>query len=417
MDSLPEELQLEIFRYLSSDDIIALTSICSSFNRSISNSLLVRKLEVKFRKLNGDKDSFGCRQYERLRVGFLKPQVHFVILERIGNGLKDIHFRNCKLKLESVRSSLVFCKNVSVLTFDHLQLSDVPNVLKHPLPNLVKLKLTAIDSDPRVFRALRNCSATELTIIGREALSHDFKEVVQFLLQQDCLRKLHFERFFRTKLFNDNSLDLVNFRLESFSLLHCGFQRTDHVKRFLECHADNLESLTLVDVENCEFSCVVNQMTRLKKLSIGKISLNYLEPLRSVEELELVSRLTSEAAFENLASVKHLTIKYIRHKCTLAVISDNIKQLESLSLERSSADGLNIRKVRVLTLTEVDPSTIEKLLEVEIEELKLKNCFVTQELIKRAQKSVRKLIIIEGCGDIKYKRYELETRGIMEYGM
>ena len=108
MNFLPNEMLLEVFKHLSSSDLLALTYVCKNFNEIIIKSPLVERFQLNFRKVNeSDEENVKNRNYKKLRVGFFKPNIHNIILNEIGANIVQLDFAFCKLKLDVIRKIFV----------------------------------------------------------------------------------------------------------------------------------------------------------------------------------------------------------------------------------------------------------------------------------------------------------------------
>lgn len=374
---------LEIFEYLTPRDLIALSAVSRVFNDVISNTKLVRKLTLNFRKLNGDEESIGERQYTRLKIGFFKSATHYSILKDIGDNLTTLSFVNYKFKLDTIRRILNETPNVEDLRFERVTLSDVPNVLKQPQPQLKLKNLTSIISDPKLFRALQSCSVEELSVTQHECDNYvNFIDLIQLIRSQTNLTSLTLNSFCNTSLFSDNSLERVNFKLEKFSLGFAVFFKTVHLKRFVEAHIDSLTHFEMNDCCSCDFSLEVNQMRNLKSLKVSDVSMNYLELLPSVEELSLASNTIPETFFENLPNLKSLELKRVNKKKILLMITE-LTTLESLEVKEGIIDELllpSLRKLSLFNIRDCPPTFFG--FQFNVEELYLEDCrFVDDETI------------------------------------
>lgn len=410
MQSLPAEILLEIFKYLPANDLIELTGTCKAYRELIADSKLVKKLELRFRKLNGDKTTLGSRRYTRLRVGFIRKQLHFELLDRIGREMTTVAFRNSKLKIDVIRAVLVRAvPNVTELNFDNSWLSDVPKLLKGPFPVLTRLKLSAINSDPRVFRILRDCSVVELKMCLTGTFFNDFTDTKQFLLGQSGLVALSLHGLHRTNFFEDNILDGVKFKLKSFTLKHASFLRTDHLKRFLKVQMWSLESLRVAAVDKCDLSDVLNQSRCLRSLTLSLMTLNYLQPLTSVTDLDITySKTLNVKVFECFPCLKHLRVSGVGLEDISKAISENFKELESLELDGGSARDTALYNLKKLKLKNVDDPPSYEIFK-SIEEFTVERCWFVDEDYLRTSKLMEnlKVLTIVDCGTIKYDRVYL----------
>ena len=393
MESMPNEILLNIFEYLSASDLIALSTLCRVFNFVISDFKLVKKLHLNFRKLNGDESSIGNRRYVQLKIGTFMPSLHYPILQDIGIDLMNLSFKNLKLKLDLIRKILVGTPNVTKLSFDRVTLSDVPKVMKQPFPQLKNVNLSSTASDPRLYRVIRDCNFIEIAISQRaDDGFYRFVELNRLLHSQIMLKHFSVDGLCKTSLFADDNLDKVKFCLESFSVTDSIFQRTIHLKTFIEAHAATLRKLQISKIKLCDFSTVLNKLNQLKSLSLATIDLGYLEPMLSVEELSIAGHKITEAALDKFPSVKLLKMTRVDKKSILDVLSRSMMWLEDVEVTECPIDCLNVPTIKRLSLKRVNfPSNFFKI-HHKIEHLIIRNCsVVTNEVIKELAQNVQSL--------------------------
>lgn len=394
MELLPKEMLFGIFEYLPASDLISLTAVCSAFDEAISNSKLVKKLLLSFRKLNGEDGSIGRRRYVQLQIGYFKPTYHFSILSDIGAQVVSLTFKNHKFKLDLIRRILVATSNVKTLKLERIRLSDVPNIMKQPFPELKQLSLTSNESDPRVYRVMMKCSLKDLRI--RQSAQDNFSnfsDLIHLLQTQVHLKHFTLDGFCKTGLFSDDALDETNFQLESFSLKNSTFQRTVHLKSFVEFHTVTLNQFEMCNVALCDFSAVLNQSKQLKVLNISNVSLNYLETLETVEELAITGHKVVGKVLCKMPCVQRLKLKWMKDKRLLSIISDSMKDLECVEVTDGAIEGLNIPTMRMLTLCSVDqcPDDFFKI-NYGLEELRIENCsFISDRMVENIAESLLKL--------------------------
>lgn len=394
MNLLPKEVLFEIFQYLDARDLIALTTVCSSFNDIVSGSKLAKKLIMNFRKVHGEYDSIGDRKYSQLRIGFYKATFHSQVLKEIGKFVTNLSFKNCTLKIDIVRKILLATPSVSWLRFERMRLSDVPNRIKLPFPNLSNVRLKCSGTDPRLYRIFNNCSITELSISHSASDNYaDFSDLVDLLNSQENLKHLSIDGFCRTTLFASSALEKVKFALTSFSVTNSMFDRTVHLKSFVEHQSKSLKKLEVKDVELCDFSTVINNLNNLISISISKASMCYLEPLTTVEDLTVEGQKIVGDIFSKLPSLKRLTLKWIRSQIIMEDVSQNMKELESVHLSESSLNGFHVPTMKNLSLVAIDQCPADFFADNnQVEILNLENCFfVEDQTVISITENLRKL--------------------------
>ena len=218
MNFLPPEILSNIFKHLDGENILSLTSVCRAFNETISSDAsLSRKLQLTFRKLNSCESFLFDRRYEKLKIKFLRIPIHLQKLMDIGEGITNLSFQNCRMKLDVIKRILVITKHIEILSAETLILSDVPRKLKGPFPSISKLKTLKLNGcDLRLFRVLKICHVETLEITGSEHDNCD--DLNEFLKVQTMLKELKISGFVNTLLFTDDFI-FNSFQLQFSHLL------------------------------------------------------------------------------------------------------------------------------------------------------------------------------------------------------
>lgn len=411
MDLLPKEMLFEIFQYLSGSDLISLTSVSKNFNGTVSSyPELSRKIILIFRKLNSDMNSFGSRQYSQLKIGFFKTNFHYSVLVEVGANLVQLTLKNFKFKLDTVRRILLLTPKVSQLSFDRVTLSDVPNNLKQPMPRLENLAISSTESDPRLFRVIKFCIMKELRLHQKTKDGFaDFSDVIRLLNSQTSMKNLFLDGFCKTNLFADDLLD-ENFKLESFAVTNSTFQRTVHLKAFVERHADSLTRIEISNLDLCDFSTVLNRLSRLKRLSVSNVALYYLDTLPTVETLEITGHKIDESLLAKTPNVRHLKLKWFGSPKRMKILSEKMTELDCVEVVEGSIDGLMAPKLKRLTMKFVEHLSPDFFTNHhEIEHLEMENCSINGAIIEDIAQSLHilKSLTLINSGQIENR--DLET--------
>ncbi|KAG5668503.1 hypothetical protein PVAND_016442 [Polypedilum vanderplanki] len=410
MNELPNEILLKIFSQVSSSDLINLTSQCYRFNEIISKSELAHKLTLYFRKLNpNDDEIIRNRKYQRLKIGFFKPQLHTKIVQEIGASLRQLEFAFCKLKLDIVRRVLCLCPNVKDLKFVKIDLSDVPNRFQEqPLPVLLDVDVKMTLSDPRIFKVLSTSVVTAVTMDHKyRHASGNVSDFTQFLLNQSELKELTITDFFRTNLFLDTSLNNVAFRLTTLRIKDVNLVRTDFFKIFLENnHLESLETLEVQKLEKCNLTPIIGNCKFLKRLKFDATNgLNDLEELPNLEILTLFAQLPLKL---NQLIHKFPSLREVEmHYCRLSYDEEEFMNaygrishpdhLTTLRIIDTTVARLKTKTIKILMLKNV--KICENFFEnnQNIEELHVENCDFNDDVLEAAityQNVLKKLTII-----------------------
>lgn len=412
MNFLPSEVLSEIFLHLNGDELLKLTSCCRSFNDTISSNFNIsRKLQMTFRKLNcGEENSLGNRRYEKLRIKFVKVSLHLPMIEKIGDGITDLNFTNCRFKLDVIRRILLATTKVKFLSFDSTRLSDVPNKIKSPIPQYEMKSLRCSESDPRLFKVVISCQVENLSVNGGEF--SDFSDFDSLLKLQRYLNELQLDNFTKTSLFTDNTLShRLSFNLKSFTVTSSVFFKTIYLKTFAENQAKLLEKLRIHDVELCDFSSVVNQTKKLKVLEISNVSLNFLDVVQTIEELLITGNKFSTELCGKFPHVKKLKLTHVKNKEVLNKLSMNLKEIECLEIVEGSIEGLEMPTLRKLTLKSVIQIPVRFFgVHSEVEILQLENCTnCNDEIVEEIARNLKSLKSMTIFGSEKISDESLKT--------
>ncbi|KAG5678432.1 hypothetical protein PVAND_008106 [Polypedilum vanderplanki] len=143
-EQLPIEIKEEIFKYLSSADLLNLTLVCKNFNESIGQSRkCMERFWIKFYSFNlKDLEALkvSIRNYEKIKVNRVKREDHFQFLIDLQQNWKKILIYNCefnyyhtyKLLIESIANNV-----------EELEISDI-EVLCYNEPSNMRINFPAL---------------------------------------------------------------------------------------------------------------------------------------------------------------------------------------------------------------------------------------------------------------------------------
>lgn len=397
MNFLPPEILSNIFKYLDGENILSLTLVCRAFNETISlDASLSKKIQLTFRKLNCC-DHQVCRRYEKLKIKFLRIPFHIQMLMSIGEGLTNLKFHNCTLKLDVIKRILVITKNIEIFIADSLILSDVPKKLKGTFPTVSKLKTVKLNGcDLRLFRVLKTSHVETLEITGND--NDECDDLNEFLKVQTMLKDLKISGFFKTLLFTDDFI-FNCFQLKSFSISNCKLLKTVFLKSFIEIQAEFLKKLKVCNIECCDFSTAVNAAINLETLEINNVSLNYLNGVHTFQELIIIGNKIS--TMSKFPQVRRLKLVYVKSKTFIKELSENMVDIEQLEVVDGPIDDLSMPSLKKLILHNVSSIPADFFgVHSDIEILELKNCReVDDETSNKILTNLKNLksITIESC--------------------
>lgn len=429
---------MEIFSYLNARDLLNLTLTCKKFHKIVEKSKsLCQKLTINFEKRL---KHIGKRKYSNLQIYCIDTSFHFILLRFLGEDITKITFSLDEFMLDVLRRVLVACKNVKVLTFEHIKrIHGIKDVSEFPIQNFVKfphfflqcdtknlpfydnLNLTFIESDPRIFKILKNCTATKIFISCPEfALRHYFNDFLTFLKAQKTLTDLTFHEFIGPLvsigiiLFNSNILTQIDFKLRKLEmrtneLIPYGNSSSDvFFESFMDHHKETLETLTVDRMEDFDFTNYLKDCRNLKNLSIGdgviassklllpsvsyleveQPRMNFIRTTPNIKELRLSSRRGEQA---------DLIKWYLLARCQF------LEKLEVFDLPMDDFPIIpSLKSLKLDSILHIDSEVFSR--NPQIEELSFVNC---HELSRRNSKvlkiivgylrHLRKLSIVTEC--------------------
>lgn len=141
INQLPAEVLLEIFEYLGSRDLSALTGLCRKFSSVISNSSLVNKFTLNFERDNQSREWIGQRKYSKLRIETEKGI--FSILSSIGSDLQIVTIDIRSIDLKTIARIIKLCPNVKLLRFEDVKTHSFLNDMgKQELPKQQNIEVS-----------------------------------------------------------------------------------------------------------------------------------------------------------------------------------------------------------------------------------------------------------------------------------
>lgn len=150
---LPSEILLEVFEYLESADLRALTQQCQKFSSLISNSSLADKFTLNFDSNFHSREWIGQRKYSKLKINTEKGI--FAILKSIGPDLKEVTIDIRSIDLKTIARILSLCPNVKMLRFEDVKTHSFLNMLgKRELPRHEKIEVGFFESFGRFYDLL-----------------------------------------------------------------------------------------------------------------------------------------------------------------------------------------------------------------------------------------------------------------------
>lgn len=276
MDSIPEEILIEIFKHLSKRDLLNLTSISKYFNSVIGNyQELFSKIDLCFKVYN---PYWNCtRRYSSLVVKRFIQDLHLPIIDKIKNDVTSICIVKWNNDVKILSQLISSFKNIKKIIFKKVQFNVAPEKLEN-LPELLDINLEFIETDASLLNIFKYCSVKKLDYDYTPRGALDIPEVIEFLKIQRNLEDLTLSGFIvffggggiGKVIFNDNSLSNVEFRLKRLTIRKSPLCPTIHFNNFLKLHTDSLKYVEIDDVENWYCTSFLTSCSNLTHLKLGK---------------------------------------------------------------------------------------------------------------------------------------------------
>ncbi|KAG5668366.1 hypothetical protein PVAND_016307 [Polypedilum vanderplanki] len=272
METLPEDVLIEIFNYLSSKDVLASTLVCKRFNDIISNSItLLNKFEVNFNRKKINNEWIGSRNYQKIKI---EPQafLHFLpIVKTIINDVTTLSlatiFSNQPGKWppdeNDIKELLLMTKNLKNLKvkFSRVKIKQNKDKIKLKL-NLDSLKIIGGDEFLLLFH---DCQVKKFSFTTfNYNVSNELKK---FLLNQENLEYFDMSSV-SCGLFQDNFLLTAKFQLKKIKFGQIPDDEKEIFIKFLIKHEKTLKEF---EMNSCDDKIVeiLSKFKNLKCLTIN----------------------------------------------------------------------------------------------------------------------------------------------------
>lgn len=362
---LNDDILIEIFTYLPSEDLLSSTLVCKKFNHLISNSrILLNTFSIKFTESKKKKLWIGSRKYSRIEIKNIQNaqfmKIEEIIMKSIGESITDLTINCSSNYIEFLWRILLISVNLKNLDLIvNLKDADV-NIPQNPAPklrlNILRLGFVGIFNKLPIFEKLfSDCEVKEF--VPCHMCDDNF--TYNFIKNQHNLESFHMlEPFF----FNRDDLNF-DFKLKTL-ITPCYIIDKCEVNfiKFLDSQKDSIEELHLHKISD-NIAKVLNQFTRLRKLNIrGGLSPKFHS--ETVESFTVNERTLISA--NQLPNLKKLEIDF----GAVPSIVD-FKFLEQLTLSSLNLAELNTGSVKKLKLHFVGRSSSFKFEAPHLEELEI----------------------------------------------
>lgn len=248
IENLPDECLIEIFSYLSSNELKNVTITCRTLANVVNSSSRLMKnfFMVVTRKRKWDFGTISVLQRKHQALVFfdystLEESLDNALidgLENIGANIKTLEFNDCSLNASDFVHILEITNNLKHLkVFNSKILGSVYKFLD--LKHLISLKIIKSEVSYEIFNNVRNLHNIEIET--HETNNIDLTHFQKILFSQLKLKHLTLINLRLSNLF-DTKMD-CSFQLESLKLIQCHFRHKENFEIFLE------NQMSMADIE------------------------------------------------------------------------------------------------------------------------------------------------------------------------
>jgi hypothetical protein len=357
MNTFPEELLINIFSYLKSADILALSLTCKRFSEVINCShQLISLLNVYFSKATAQLEWIGSREYSNVMIIEGGVDKLLDIQEIFGHSVKKLSISIKDLKLLELIEILNCCPNLKELEITEKSPDDEDYSTEQlPCLNFEKLK---IHGGLKSLKILKNCQTKELQVCWKPRAYPSECKLSEFFVTQKNLKTLKLEHFSEYSFeFPQNLIEKVQFRLKRLSIKNCSDLYILKLKNFIDLHVDALEYLELDSYGHRE-SKLLQPFLKLRSLKFNAECLKIHGPVSPTDmifsilsganqladplynrilplpQIKILKTFNQESDFVNFdeyfPNVEHLVID--GHENSFFVDVENFEKIESLEI-------------------------------------------------------------------------------------
>lgn len=396
MDKLPEKVIVSICKHLPQSDLMRVARVCKLFNEIIWKFNMAKHLHVNEKN---DESSSLKGKYSQATIRGYNPTVHQKVFEKLGDGLTSLKFSQFELNNVDIVKILQSTPNVKNLTFDYIRLDKEDISTETQLPTLTGVSILFNESDPNIFRALKNVTMTkvEIKLYGDTPWSN-FADFAKMMKLQKNLTSFSVSGAYETNLFLI-SLGNCNYKLKEFSIENCDFEEWENLESYLAEHAESLEKLVIRDMPRWNPTTTISQCRSLKSLEIKLTEVENIEELPSVEELLLDP--ATPALASKFPNTKRLFISQGSPEVCHAV-SSSMTKLEDIEIKFGGLAGLEVPSLKKLKLSSLDGPISEAFFTThkKIEELQFFHVFnIDDALLEAITTNLSNLRVLKITGD------------------
>lgn len=397
IESFPDEILIEIFSYLSANDLKRVMMTSHVFSETVGQSTrLMRKFLLKISpKKKWDFPSLVNLERKHQNVKLLSlnsdqnPMDQIIQgIATIGVHVKQVELSDCVLSIEDLSTIFDKLRNVKKIELLNVKLSELstqklaelsrrPSFLQKipKFSNLTHLEVVKSDCFFEFFLRARNVKDVSLELGDQKIV--DLKSFEQFLMNQPKLKALELVDI-RFSNFLECDLNFP-FQLTSLTINYCHIKVKDHLENFIkrqksidrfDLTVDSMK-LKLDRIHYFEDSIgIVLAMNNLREVSLDIENYNFSnlkflnQTANSVRKLKLSAILTTCSVHSILKSFPMVNSLEISAKemgdQDISYINDNLTQLQELKIsKRFPSEAFGRLKLKNLSSLHMNETNIE----------------------------------------------------------
>lgn len=382
MNNLPSEIWAQIFKHLPQKDLLNLTTVCKAFNEIIASNKLIKELRV-----NSKCDSsllFLRRKYSKLVICDSNVSNYLTVLQTTADSISEVTLNNFSLPLNSIVLLLNLFKNVTKIKFYYTRLDDVEVIEReegvatvatavvHPLNGI---KLEIYESDPKIFRILRQVSIKNLDIrLYGDSSYYDFTDFLPFMRNQMELKSFAISGIYESNLMYGN-IPTGSYHLNEFNISNCDLEEWNYLETYLGGHVESLEKLVINNISSWDPSSIIKQCTQLKILELGEdVKINHIQD--DIATVEALSFHLPNAHINKFPNVKKLYMQSATAEMN-QLLNGQMRKVTELCVRYGTVEGINFGDVTKMTLINIDQPIEHEFFALHsmVENLSLENFF------------------------------------------
>lgn len=385
IEDLPEEINIEILKYLDFKDILNISLVSRTLAQLVNenfNILTPKRFRISLNCWNESRTWIGKRKYSNFLFDSIGAMRFLRDLNDISLQIQTLtfNFHNSiepLVDLTDVRKILQRCKNLKTLVVNLSNVTADHDDSLLELPKLDNLELLDYYGNSRYFRIFMNCELKSLKLRFYD-IKDNMDVFKKFLMSQKTLKELKVFGYNRpfshpSSIFEDDQLENVPFRLKSFKISRHPQMiiASNSFQKFLDNHRD---TMTYFSSSHSEIS--LEMFKNFRKLRDFKAERSMISATTENTTIENVIIKRSHIQF--LSKLSHLkSLKIVESISFLKELNlGMLKHLESLDISSGHIPRLIIPSVKDLNITNAITYNIEAfpLFRNNVKNLSFKNC-------------------------------------------